>query len=157
MCRYVQLCESTITTKNITKKTFKWYDLFLLLFFLQFKRLWEWLLWHWIPLQKKKTCLLEVKIKRLPKLLLLTLIAHEQEGYSSRPVCLSVCLSVTLWFWRILTINSWFRYEITQDEDLRPFIVLLFFYFGLIVEKTRSFQLRGMYQHLWAIPPSVTS
>ncbi len=27
---------------------------------------------------------------------LLTLSAHVREGYSSRPVCLSVCLSVTL-------------------------------------------------------------
>ena len=33
-------------------------------------------------------------------------------------------------------------YELTQDEDLRPFIVLPFFNFGLIVEKTRRFQLR---------------
>ncbi len=62
----------------------------------------------------------------LPNVFLLTLSAHAREGYSSGPVCLSVCL-VTLWFWRLLTINCWFRYELTHNEDLGPFVVLLFF------------------------------
>ncbi len=66
---------------------------------------------------------------------LLTLSMHAREGYSSRPVC----LSVTLWFWRLLTINSWFRYELTQDEDLRPFIVLLFFISGYSLRKSEAF------------------
>ncbi len=41
--------------------------------------------------------------------LLLTLSVHARGGYSS---CL-VCLSVMLWFWILLAINRWFRYELT--------------------------------------------
>ncbi len=58
----------------------------------------------------------------------LTLSVHARESYSSHPVCLSVCRAL---IWRLLTINCWFRYELTQEEDLGPFIVLLFFNFGL--------------------------
>ncbi len=73
---------------------------------------------------------------------LLTLSTHAWESCSSCPVS----LSVMLWFWRLLTINRWFRYELIQKDDLGSFIVLLFFNLGLIVDKTWSFQL-----------PSVTS
>ncbi len=47
--------------------------------------------------------------------------AHIHEGVIV--VVLSVCLSVCLcdlWFWLLLTINHWFRYELTQNNDLRP-------------------------------------
>ncbi len=60
----------------------------------------------------------------------LTLSVHAQEGYSSSPVCVSICTSVTLWFWRLLTINHWFRDQFTQNKDLEPFIVLLFLISG---------------------------
>ncbi len=39
-------------------------------------------------------------------------------------VILSVCLSVYP-ARSDLTINRWFRYELTQNKDLGPFIVLL--------------------------------
>ncbi len=38
------------------------------------------------------------------------------------PVCLSICYTLVL----EITDNCWFRYELTQDEYLGPFIVLLF-------------------------------
>ena len=59
----------------------------------------------------------------------LALSEHAWEGYSCLSVSLSVCLSVMLWFWRLLTINCWFRYELTQNDDFRTFIVLFFFLF----------------------------
>ncbi len=37
-----------------------------------------------------------IRINNFSVVKLLTLNAHAREGYSSRPVCLSVCLSVTL-------------------------------------------------------------
>ncbi len=43
-------------------------------------------------------------------------------------------------------------YELTQDEDLGPFIVLLF----LILESL-EFSAQRRYQLLWVMPPSVTS
>ncbi len=48
---------------------------------------------------------------------------HAREGYSS-PICLSVCHAL------ILEITEpFFRYELTQKDDLRIFIVLFFFFF----------------------------
>ncbi len=56
-----------------------------------------------------------------------TLSAHARELVISHSVCLSPS------DFRELTINRSFRYELTQNDNLRPSIVLLFF---LIFEKT---------------------
>ncbi len=82
----------------------------------------------------------------------LTLSAHAREGYSSRPVC----LSVTLWFWRLLTINRWFRYELTQNEDLGPFIVLLIWIRAICWENTKL-SAQHKCQLLWVMPLTFTS
>ncbi len=58
---------------------------------------------------------------------------HVREGYISHFARLLVCLSVMLWFWISLTINHWFRYKLTQNYDLRPFIVLLFLMSGWLM------------------------
>ncbi len=55
-----------------------------------------------------------------------------------------VVLSVALRFWRLLTISHWFRYELILIDKLRTFIVLLYFYFGLIFEKKRSYKICGI-------------
>ncbi len=48
-------------------------------------------------------------------------------------VILSVCHAL------ILENTDNFRYELTQDEDLRPFIVLHFFISGLSLRKQEAF------------------
>ncbi len=51
--------------------------------------------------------------------LLLTLNTHAQEGYSSRPVCLSVCLSVCpALILEITYTNCWYRYKLSLKKTI---------------------------------------
>lgn len=83
-------------------------------------------------------------------LLLLSLSKHALEGYSSYYVCLSDC---DFEDWQVAI--DWFRYELTQDNDLRPFIMLLFKIRGDFWEYVWGFTLRRYYL-LRVLFPNIT-
>ncbi len=74
-------------------------------------------------------------------------------GSSCLFVYLSACLSVMLWFWRLLTINCWVRYELAQNDDLRPFHCATFFNFSIFLENAKL-SVPHMYYLLWVMPLS---